>query len=167
MIRIIERKLNSIPEGQPFDSITEGALVQMGFCQKWIGRNEEAARTFARAVQTIKPTPDTVVVPEANGIPSTLAMAYAGLGEKQKALDQARQAIKDYETDSVNKPLAEIALAQIQAQFGDLDSAIAVLPHLLQVPAGITPADLRFNPMWDPLRKDPRFEALLAANKSR
>ncbi len=166
-IRIIEGKLNSIPEGQPFDSITVGALVQMGFCQKWIGRNDEAARSFARAVQTIKPTPDSVVAPEANGIPYTLALAYAGLGEKQKALDQARQAVRDYETDAVNKPLAEIALAQIQAQFSDLDSAIEVLPHLLQIPAGLTPADLRFNPMWDPLRKDPRFEALLAANKSR
>ena len=40
---------------------------------------------------------------------------------------------------------------------GEFDSAIAALRHLLEVPAGITPADLRFNPLWDPLRKDPRF----------
>ena len=43
-------------------------------------------------------------------------------------------------------------------RFGDLDSAIAALPHLLEVPAGITTADLRLNPIWDPLRKDPRFQ---------
>jgi hypothetical protein len=35
------------------------------------------------------------------------------------------------------------------------------LPHLLEVPGGISPGDLRFSPTWDPLRKDPRFEALL------
>ena len=29
---------------------------------------------------------------------------------------------------------------------------------LLEVPAGITTADLRLNPVWDPLRKDPRFQ---------
>jgi len=60
----------------------------------------------------------------------------------------------------VNKPAAEIALAQIQARFGDIDSAIAAIPHLLEVPAGITRADLRFNPFWDPLRGDPRFQKL-------
>jgi hypothetical protein len=35
------------------------------------------------------------------------------------------------------------------------------LPHLLEVPGGISPGDLRFSPYWDPLRKNPRFEALL------
>ena len=40
-------------------------------------------------MQETKPTPDTIVKPEANGLPSTLALAYAGLGEKEKALQQA------------------------------------------------------------------------------
>jgi len=50
---------------------------------------------------------------------------------------------------------------QTQRELGHLDAAIAALPHLLEVPAGITTADLRFNPLWDPLRKDPRFQKLL------
>ena len=62
----------------------------------------------------------------------------------------------------MNKPNAETVLAQIQARFGDFDSAIAALPHLLEVPAGITRADLRFNPLWNPLRKDPRFAKFIA-----
>jgi TolB-like protein/Tfp pilus assembly protein PilF len=159
-IRVIERKLNSLPPGQPLDSITEGALVQLGFCQEWTGRPADAQQSFSRAVQSIKPTEATVVTPEANTVPSTLALAYAGLGEKQEALEQAQQAVKDYGSDTVNKPTAETVLAQIQAKFGDLDSAIAALPHLLEVPAGITPADLKYNPLWDPLRKDPRFQKL-------
>ncbi|HEU0209430.1 MAG TPA: tetratricopeptide repeat protein [Candidatus Udaeobacter sp.] len=159
-IRVIEQKVNSIPAGQPFDSITEIALVQLGFLQEWSGRHADAQQSFARAIQSMKPTPDTVVAPEANGLPEFLALAYAGLGQKQKALEQAEQAVKDYETDAVNKPAAMAARAQIQALFGDHNAAIAVLPELLQVPAGLTVANLKYDPFWDPLRKDPRFQKL-------
>ena len=159
-IRLIEQKLNSIPPGQPLDSITEAALVQLGFCQEWSGRHSEAQQSFTRAIESIKPTPDAVVAPEANNVPSTLALAYAGLGEREKALEQGKRAVKDYDNDAVNKPPAETALAQIQARFGDVDSALAAIPHLLEVPAGVTVADLRLNPLWDPLRKDPRFQKL-------
>src|SRR5204862_1921704 len=160
-IGVIERKLSSVPAGQPLDAITALALVQLGFCQQWTGRDEDARRSFSRAIEAIKPKPDSPVPPDANGTPNTLALAYAGLGEKEKALEQAQRAVKDYDMDAVNKPSAEIALAQIQARFGDFDSAIAALPHLLEVPAGITPADLRFDPLWDPLRGDPRFEKIV------
>jgi Tfp pilus assembly protein PilF len=161
-ISIIERKLSSVLAGQPLDSLTELALVQLGFCQQWTGREEDARRSFSRAIEAIKPKSDGSVAPDANGRPNTLALAYAGLGEKEKALEQAQRAVKDYDTDAVNKPWSEAALAQIQARFGDHDAAIAALPHLLEVPAGITPADLRFNPLWDPLRNDPRFQKLLS-----
>lgn len=160
-IRLIEQKLNSISPGQPFDSITEASLVEMGFCLEWNGRHGDAQQSFTRAVESIKPTPETAVAPEANGLPSTLALAYAGLGEKEKALEQAKRAVKDYDNDAVNKPPAEITLAQIQARLGDHDSAIATLPHLLEVPAGLTTANLKLDPLWDPLRKDPRFQKLI------
>jgi len=59
----------------------------------------------------------------------------------------------------VNKPGSETTLAQIQARFGDHDAAIDALPHLLEVPAGLTIANLKLDPFWDPLRKDPRFQS--------
>ena len=83
-----------------------------------------------------------------------------GVPDKEKALQQAAQAVKDYETDAVSKPGAEIVLAQIQARFGQTDAVITALPHLLQVPAGLTVANLKLDPMWDPIRKDPRFQKL-------
>ena len=166
-ISIIERKLSSVPAGQPLDSVTELALVQLGFCQQWTGRDEDARRSFSRAIESIKPKPDALVSPDANGTPNTLALAYAGLGEKEKALEQAQRAVKDYEMDAVNKPWSETTLAQIQARFGDFDSAIAAIPHLLEVPAGLTIANLKLDPFWDPLRKDPRFAKLIAESQSR
>ena len=135
-------------------------LTLLGYAQKFAGHSDEARATFTRAAAAMKPTPDSVVVIDARNLPSYLAWVYAGLGEKEKALEQARHAITDYHNDALVKPFAETSLAIVQAQTGDIDSAIAALPHLLEVPNGATCGDLKFNPLWDPLRKDPRFEKL-------
>jgi hypothetical protein len=128
--------------------------------QAWTDRPNESKSAFAQAIHALKPTPDSVIQADGPGLPTALAMSYAGLGEKEQALTQVRHAIEQYSDDAVGKPGAEVALAQIQAHFGDADSAIAAIPHLLEVPAGITRADLKFNPYWDALRKDPRFQNL-------
>jgi tetratricopeptide (TPR) repeat protein len=137
-------------------------LTLLGLCQKFAGKDNDARATFTRAVAAMKPTPDSVVVVDARELPCYLSWAYLGLGEKEKALRQARQAVADYDSDALAKPFAEIALAIVQAQTGDIDSVIAALPHLLEVPNGETRGDLRINPLWDPLRKDPRFQKMIA-----
>jgi len=137
-------------------------ITFLGICQKLSGKTTEARDTFTRAVAAMKPTADAVVPVDGRVLPCYLALAYAGLGEKDKALEQAREAIADYASDALSKPLAEMYLAIIQAQFGDLDSAIAALPHLLEVPNGETPGSLRVNPVWDSLRNDPRFQKLVS-----
>jgi TolB-like protein/Tfp pilus assembly protein PilF len=137
-------------------------MTLLGYCQKFAGKDDEARATFTRAAAAMKPTPDSVVVVDARELPAYLSWVYAGLGEKEKALEQARQAIADYEGDALAKPFAETSLAIVEAQLGDIDSAVAALPHLLEVPNGETRGDLRINPLWDPLRKDPRFQKLVA-----
>jgi TolB-like protein/Tfp pilus assembly protein PilF len=159
-IQVAERRVNATVTGQPLDPIAISALVNAGYCYAWTERPDEARRAFKRAITELKPTADSVVSADGNGSPMLLAQAYAGLGEKENALKQAQQALKDYETDAIGKPQAEIVLAEIQAQLGDRDTAIAALPHLLEVPAGLTRADLKFNPFWDPLRSDPRYQKL-------
>ena len=57
----------------------------------------------------------------------------------------------------------KVVLAQIQCLFGDNESAIAVLPELLSVPAGLTVANVKLDPGWDPLRKDPRLRQIVAS----
>ena len=83
------------------------------------------------------------------------------MGDKDNALEQARLGVADDENDAVIKPNAEANRATVLAQLGEVDAAIAELPHLLEVPGGIYPGDLGYSPFWDPLRKDPRFEALV------
>ena len=135
-------------------------MTLLGLCQQLSGMHSEARATFTRAAAAIKPTPDSVVAVDGRSLPCYLSWAYAGLGEKEKALEQARNAISDYDSDALTKPFAETALAIVQAQTGDIDSAIAALPRLLEVPSGATCGDLQINPLWDPLRKDPRFQKL-------
>jgi hypothetical protein len=52
-------------------------------------------------------------------------------------------------------------MALVLAELGEVDAAIAAVAHLLQVPGGIHPGDIRYSPFWDPLCKDRRFEELL------
>jgi tetratricopeptide (TPR) repeat protein len=137
-------------------------IMFLGQCQQLAGKNEDARASFERAVAAMKPRPDSVVAIDARQLPIYLAWVYVGLGEKDKALEQARQGIAIYANDALAEPFAEQTLAIVQAQTGDIDSAIAALPHLLEMPNGETRGDLRISPLWDPLRKDPRFQKLVA-----
>jgi TolB-like protein/Flp pilus assembly protein TadD len=99
-----------------------------------------------------------------------LSKAYAAMGEKDSALRLAERVImlvpraKDPWVASV----CEENLALIQTIFGENSRAISTLTQLLQTPynsnlyrpAAITPALLRLDPFWDPLRGDPAFQKL-------
>jgi TolB-like protein/class 3 adenylate cyclase len=148
--------------GTPLTGQQTRLAVRLGYAQLSVGHATAARPLFERVIQALKPTPTSAVRIDDTGLPMVLASAYAGITEKQAALDQARQAIGLYNDDAVRRPAAEATLAQVQAWFGDTDAAMAALPHLLQVPSGVMPGDLQMDPRWDPLRKDPRFQKLIA-----
>jgi hypothetical protein len=52
-------------------------------------------------------------------------------------------------------------VAQVHAILGDKDRAIEILDGLLNRPSAVTVQSLKVNPIWDPLRSDPRFQALM------
>ncbi|HEU0207714.1 MAG TPA: tetratricopeptide repeat protein [Candidatus Udaeobacter sp.] len=145
------------------ESLDEWELVSiptLAYCQQLAGKTTDSRATYTLAVQNIKPSPDATIPIDQAQLRCVLALAYAGLGERDKALAEARAAVIDYQNDAIEKAQAEITLAQVEAHVGEIDAAIAALPHLLEVANGLTPSLLRIDPYWDPLRKDPRFEKL-------
>jgi TolB-like protein/class 3 adenylate cyclase/Tfp pilus assembly protein PilF len=133
-----------------------------GYCKYLLGRKDEARVTFQKSIALIQPTPDAVVPTDARQLRSYLALDYEGLEDKNKALAEAQRAVVEYKDDILASPFVEQVLAQIQTFFGDFDRVFAALPHLLEVPNGLTVGSLRVDPAWDPLRKDPRFQKLVA-----
>jgi tetratricopeptide (TPR) repeat protein len=93
-----------------------------------------------------------------------LGLIYAGLGRCEDAKAEAKRAVDllPETKDAFDGPILVISRARIHMMCRDLDNAFALLEHSLQTPAGITVHELRLDPIWDPLRSDPRFEPLLA-----
>jgi TolB-like protein/Flp pilus assembly protein TadD len=97
-------------------------------------------------------------------------MILAALDRKQEAIAEGKRAVElqPESQDAFDGPRMTAALAQIYALSGESDEALRLIDHLLGIPAGLTVPMLKLDPVWDPLRKDPRFQALVdkyAANR--
>jgi len=92
-----------------------------------------------------------------------LGQILAGLGQKEAAIAEGKRAVelRPESQDAFDGPDVTAALAQIYAWTGERDQAFSLLDHLLATPNGITVPILKLDPVWDPLRKDPRFQALI------
>jgi len=101
--------------------------------------------------------------PEDPGRHAHLGAVLAGLGRKEDAINEGKKAVEllPEAEDSFAGPYATAALAEIYAWVGEHDEAFRLLDHLLTVPNGLTVPTLKLDPVWDPLRKDPRFQALI------
>jgi serine/threonine-protein kinase len=96
---------------------------------------------------------------------SFLGMIDAGLGRKEDALPEGRRAVElvPPSKDALDGAAVAVNLAQIYVWTGEKDLAIAQIETVERLPTYLTYGLLKLQPIWDPLRGNPRFEKLLAS----
>jgi TolB-like protein/Tfp pilus assembly protein PilF len=92
-----------------------------------------------------------------------LGQILAGLGEKEEAIAEGKRAVNllPESEDALEGPKATLELAKIYTWTGETDQALLLLDHSLSNPSGVTISSLKIDPIWDPLRSNPRFQALI------
>jgi len=139
----------------------------LGWAQEVAGDHAGAQESWRQARSELEPF--LKEQPENYTLIGDLALINMGLGDKAAALALSERAIaaNPIEKDAVTGPVPIEILARVAARMGEPDRAIAALQKLLSGPGNgalpqtpLTPALLRLDPMFDPLRNDPRFQKL-------
>jgi serine/threonine-protein kinase len=139
-----------------------GKYYAIGIAEKGLDDHAAARAAFVKAKdlleEQVKQKPD-----DAN-LHVQLAKMLAWVGEKDAAVAEAQRAtdLRPESKDAFDGPKVTEDVAQVYAIIGDNARAIELLDGLLSRPTGVTLQSLKVNPAWDPIRKDPAFEALFA-----
>jgi serine/threonine-protein kinase len=147
-------------------------ILSLAFSQQLAGDVSAARTTYQKAIENFRRQleelpPDSY--PEADTRMS-LGAGYAGVGEAASAIAESQKAMALVPSSKNPEfgPGLEDEMARVYALLGDADHAIPMLKRLLRTSYGgatfTTPATLRLDPIWDPIRNDPRFQELIAEN---
>jgi tetratricopeptide (TPR) repeat protein len=166
---VIPRLKEILAERDPALGYLNGELrFWLGWAQEVAGDHAGAQESWRQARSELEPL--LKEQPENFVLMGDLALVSVGLGDKTAALALSERAMTTLpiEKDALSGPKPLEILARVAAQAKEPDRAIAALEKLLSIPGNgalaenvpLTPALLRLDPMFDPLRNDPRFQKL-------
>ena len=170
--QIIPRLKEILAKPDPASGYFNGELrFWLGWAQEVAGDNDAARESWRQARSEMEPF--LKEQPDNYSLIGDLALINMDLGDKAAALALSDRAIaaNPIEQNAVTGPVPIEVLARVMARMGEPDRAISVLQKLLSIPYSgafafgvpLTPALLRLDPMFDPLRNDPRFQKLVAS----
>ena len=127
-------------------------------------REEQPGATTALAPARERLSLQVLKSPQDAGLLSQLAVLDALLNSKETAISEAKRApeMLPVSKDAIDGPSILTNLAVVYAWTDELDLAFTTLGPLTKMPSGIYYGELKCDPYWEPLRKDPRFDKLLA-----
>ena len=164
-VRLLKTRLNQFELGSEVEEAVFGYFL--AFAQHVQGDNAAAqitaAQTRDRLVRLTREQPDN------DWLGIILAQTYAVLGEKSAAWKEAERVktMTFSAGDASIGPFSDENMAVVATIVGEKGRAIQLLSHLARIPYSgwlygyaVTPAALKLDPIWDPLRSDPAFQKL-------
>ena len=152
----IERE-GALDNGHPPESWRNGLVAQFR------GDETRAQAVFGAARKRLDA--DWGERPKTERFFAAAARLDAGLGRKEEAIREAQQAVQlvPISRNTYDGPDYVWTLALVYARTGEPDLAIRQLEIITRIPSEVTYGELRYAPFWDSLRKDPRFDAVVAS----
>ena len=139
----------------------------MGDALRLRGDHAGAGRAYELALEHL--SRERALRPDDSRILSALGLVHAGLGHRDEAirLANAGVALMPLTKEAYRGAFRLEDLARVHALVGDHAKAIDHLDELLTKPGRLCAAVVARDPAWDPLRRNPRFQALLKEHSNR
>jgi serine/threonine-protein kinase len=158
------RALTNYPrDGMVIDGVNCPKVYWEGVVARLQGDSAKARAAFTTARSEVEKI--TQKQPDFSAASSLLGMIDAGLGRREEALREGRRACQlvPISKDAINGVALAANLAQICVWVGEKGLAIEQIAAVERVPSELSYGLLKVDPIWDPLRGDPRFEKIVAS----
>ncbi|MEP6604452.1 MAG: tetratricopeptide repeat protein, partial [Spartobacteria bacterium] len=163
----IARQHNVLPKGGENLGARSERFLMLARIARLQGQPEKARGYFEQARSAaegwLAQNPEQASIWEARSL-AFIVEADAALGRKDDAMREAQHALQVWPLSrdaTVTPDIAQIiAVAYVWA--GERDAALQLLAQFAKLPYGPSAGELKLNPVWDDIRKDPRFGKIIA-----